>query len=242
MPLFTDNAVVLRKLDYSETSQIVVLMTQEHGKIRAIAKGIKRGTKNRFAAAIDLLEIGRVVVSAKADRPVELATVIEWKQTTGQAGLRDRLDSLFAGQYCVEITSELTEDWDPHPGLFEALAGVLEELSGGQDAIRPAMHYQRALLLAVGSLPRFDVCVGCGRESRLHAFSSTQGGVLCDGCSAGAREKHPMTAGTLDTLRGGEGSSPPVGPFRLLDYHINHLIGRPTRLAKKLLDAADMSR
>lgn len=242
MASFTDNAVVLRRYDYSETSQILVLLTQEHGKIRAIAKGIKRGTKKRFSTAIDILEVGRVAVSAKADRPMELASVTEWTQSIGYSGLRDRLDSLYAGQYCVEITSELTEDWDPHPGLYEAMVRVLAEVSSGLDAIGSAVRYQQALLRAVGSLPQFDNCVGCGRGGESRAFASTQGGVLCDACGVGAREKHPVTKGTLDYLRSGEGSLPPIGPFRLLDYHINHLIGRPTRLAKKLLDAADMSR
>ena len=47
-----DQAIVLGRLDYSETSQVHVLFAREHGKVRAIAKGIKRGTKKRFAAAV----------------------------------------------------------------------------------------------------------------------------------------------------------------------------------------------
>ena len=68
MPLIRDTAVVLGRLDYSETSQVIVLLTREHGKVRAIAKGIKRGTKQRFAAGIDLLEIGSVVLTSKQAR------------------------------------------------------------------------------------------------------------------------------------------------------------------------------
>ena len=49
MSVFADQAVVLLRYDYSETSQIVALMTRDHGVVRAIAKGIKRGTKTRFA-------------------------------------------------------------------------------------------------------------------------------------------------------------------------------------------------
>ena len=55
MPLVKDEAIVLRRLDSSESSQVLVFFTREHGPQRLIAKGIKRGTKQRFATGIDLL-------------------------------------------------------------------------------------------------------------------------------------------------------------------------------------------
>ncbi len=61
MALISDRAIVLRRLDYSETSQILALFTREYGQVRVIAKGIKRSTRSRFAVGIDLLEVGQVV-------------------------------------------------------------------------------------------------------------------------------------------------------------------------------------
>ena len=106
MALISDSAVVLTRLDYSETSQVIVLLTRAHGKVRAIAKGIKRGTKKRFAAGIDLLDVGQVVVSSRYERGPGLATVTEWKQTRSLSGLREKLFRIQGAQYVAEITAQ----------------------------------------------------------------------------------------------------------------------------------------
>jgi DNA repair protein RecO len=90
MATISDDAVVLARLDYSETSQVIVLFTRSYGKVRAIAKGIKRHTKTRFAVGIDLLDIGHVVVSAHPDRSAALATVTEWNPAASLSGLREK--------------------------------------------------------------------------------------------------------------------------------------------------------
>ena len=129
MALISDRAIVLRRLDYSETSQILALFTREHGQVRVIAKGIKRSTRLRFAVGIDLLELGHVVWSARVDRPQNLAILTEWKQVDAFVGLRERLERLYAAQYAAEITAELTTDQDPHATLFDHLQLFLEKLS-----------------------------------------------------------------------------------------------------------------
>ncbi len=129
MALISDRAIVLRRFDYSETSQILALFTREHGQVRVIAKGIKRSTRSRFAVGIDLLEVGQVVWSARADRPQNLAILTEWKQVDAFVGLRERLERLYAAQYAAEVTAELTVDQDPHPTLFDALQLFLGKLS-----------------------------------------------------------------------------------------------------------------
>ncbi len=129
MALVSDRAIVLRRLDYSETSQILALFTREHGQVRVIAKGIKRSTRSRFAVGIDLLELGHVTWSARADRPQNLAILTEWKQVDAFVGLREQLERLHAAQYAAEITAELTIDRDPHPTLFDHLQLFLGKLS-----------------------------------------------------------------------------------------------------------------
>jgi DNA repair protein RecO (recombination protein O) len=98
MPLIRDEAVVLGRLDYSETSQVIVVLTRAHGKLRAIAKGIKRGTRARFAVGIDLLDVGTLVASGRSERDGGLATVTEWRQTRSLSGLRERLSRIEAAE------------------------------------------------------------------------------------------------------------------------------------------------
>jgi hypothetical protein len=86
MSLIKDHAVILRRLDFSENSQVLALFTRDHGKVRAIAKGVKRSTKTRFAPAPDLLDVGSAVLSAPpADRD-RLAILTEWTPTQPLTG------------------------------------------------------------------------------------------------------------------------------------------------------------
>lgn len=243
MPIIRDDAVVLARLDYSETSQILVLLTREHGKVRAIAKGIKRGTKARFAVGIDLLEVGSALLSSRQERGESLALLTEWKQTRAHSGLREKLPRMNAAQYVAEITARLTEDWDPAPRLFDGLMTALEVLAGSDEPIGPTVNYQQLLLYEIGSAPRFDACVLCGRNDQLTHFSSFEGGMVCRHCEPHQVEKRQVSAATLAWVRTGPDerigpvptAQPPVGAFSLLNYHLSHLMGREPVMAARLV-------
>lgn len=247
MAILKDDAIVLGRIDYSETSQVLVLLTRTCGKVRAIAKGVKRGTKTRFAAAIDLLELGQLAWSpGRSGGQSGLATLTEWKQRRGFLGLREALPRLYAAQYAAEVTGALTEDADPHEGLFEALVDLLDDLSAGGETTARLVVYQVRLLEQVGSLPRFDVCVRCGRSEDLQFFSSFEGGTVCRHCEPVQVEKREIAGDVLRVLRllsDNSSGLPPevaVAPrcFSLLDYHIAHLMGRQPHLSDRIVPAA----
>jgi len=259
MSLIRDEAVVLAKHEYSETSQVLVLFTRQHGKVRAIAKGIRRGTKARFAVGTDLLDVGTVVVSSRQERSATLATVTEWKQTRSLSGLRETLGRLRAAEYAVEITAHLTEDWDPHVGLFDALLSTLTELSEALEPLTLVVAYQLRLLDAIGSHPRFDACVLCGRRNELTHLSAHEGGMICRHCEPGQVEKWAVSPRTLEAVRratkhtlpeprtsaradpgdsrasDSASSSSAESAFGLLNYCIAHLMGREPLLAAKVV-------
>src|SRR5262245_18691352 len=131
MSLASDIAVVLRRLDYSETSQVLVVLTREHGQQRLIAKGIKRATKNRASVGIDLLEVGRLVFSRRPGKEETLATLTEWRQEEIFPHLRCDLVCNYAAQYAAEVTSQLMEAHDPHPELYDGLCIYFRALAGG---------------------------------------------------------------------------------------------------------------
>lgn len=245
MPLLHDSAVVLGRLDYSETSQILVLFTREHGKVRAIAKGAKRSTKTRFAPGIDLLDIGTVNFSVRHERAEGLATLTEWTQTQSLSGLREKLDRLSGAQYLAEITARLTEDWDPHVELYDGLLGGLRQIADSTAVLDLVVRFQYALLDQIGSLPRWDGCVLCGREDGLSHFSSFEGGLVCRNCEPGRVEKWEISAATVQLLQSldladvgeGEVMPDPVPAFAVLNYHISHLMGAEPRLAESLVPA-----
>jgi DNA repair protein RecO (recombination protein O) len=235
MALSADQAIVLRRLDYSETSQVLVFFGRARGKIRAIAKGIKRSTRSRFAAAIDLLDVGHLVYSTRSARQAELAILTEWTQSEAFIGLRGRLQRLYAAQYAAEVVAGLTEDWDPHPALYDGLLSLLSALSDADAVLDPVVSFQRTLLLEIGSFPELEACVGCGRvvgEVEPLWFSSFEGGLLCRDCEAAHAEKRAVAPGALPALRGDASAGAPVAAaFDLYNYHTAHLMGRNPLLA-----------
>lgn len=246
-----DDAIVLARYDYSETSQVIMLFTRHHGKIRAIAKGVKRGTKNRFAVGVDLLDLGHVIIASRSGQADALGTVVEWKQTQSLTGLRNKLFRIHAAQYAADVTARLMEDGDPHPELFEGLLGQLQELTSAKEPFCSLFRFQIVLLNATGSWPRFDACVQCGRDEHLSYFSSFEGGMVCETCAPNRKERHRVSPSTFRVCRSpdrdseenndltdppGKDDSPAyVGPFRLLNYHISHLMGRESVMVSKLL-------
>ncbi len=232
MAMIRDECIAIHAVDYSETSQVVVLFTREHGKVRAIAKGIKRSTKTRVGIGIDLLDIGQVVLRARSQRSDALATITEWKQTRSLAGVRRALFRIYAGQYAAEITARCTEDWDPNAAVFEALLSLLFELEDATEPHTPLIAYQRALLTAIGSMPELRRCVVCNRTDAPTHFSALEGGTACARCGPSLTEKRAVSPATAEALHRDEA---PVGVFRLLNYHIAYLIGREPRLAAKIV-------
>ncbi len=241
MGTIKDEVVVLRRLDFSESSEVLALFGREHGKVRAIAKGVRRSTKTRFAIGVDLLDVGHVVLSVRSVHQEALAIVAEWKQSRAFSGLRMRLDRLYAAQYAGMLASELTEDWDPHPRLFDALVGLFQQLNEAAECLPHVIRFQRVLLREIGSLPEFDRCVGCGRAvggPGVH-FSSFEGGLLCRDCEPARTEKYEVPAAALDWLRNGAGADRAATPaYRTLDYHLSHIMGRRHPLGAALLNAA----
>jgi DNA repair protein RecO (recombination protein O) len=256
--LVKDIAVTLRRLDYSETSQILVMFTREHGQQRLIAKGIKRSTKTRTAVGIDLLELGRAVFSLRSGKEDNLATLTEWRQEDTFPHLRRDLARLYAAQYAAEVTSQLTEVHDPHPGLFDALAAFLQGLAGGVAADAPVGRraeplpmlnaYLWKMLTEVGLQPELTRCVGCGRDvrgDRVLYFSSRQGGAVCRDCEPAAVEKRRLRLDVPAALLAEHNRERPsptpardigvaAAAFDILDYHITEIMARPPRLSSML--------
>jgi len=241
MPAQNDQAIVLRLSDFAETSQIVTLFTPGHGLVRLIAKGARRGTKQRFAAGLDVLEQGDVSFHP-AREAGQLGTLNEWVQRDAFAGLRRELARLYGGLYAADLVASLTEEEDPHPGLFEDLRAMLTELSGTGAPLAVVAAFQADLLSALGYAPNFDQCVGCRRPRVPGApayFSSTAGGLLCRDCEAHYVEKRRLLKGLADT-------TPRTGDARawlgLQDYHLTHLAGRPFKSAAALWPALGLVR
>src|SRR5262249_52116876 len=109
-------ALVLRTTDWSETSRIATLWTREVGKVRALAKGGRR-LKSAFENALDLLTVCSIVFLRKSPGSLDLLTEAQVVRRFDR--LRRDLSALYAGYYVAELLDALTQEYDPHPALFD---------------------------------------------------------------------------------------------------------------------------
>lgn len=193
--------LILRVTDFSETSRIVVLFTQEFGKISALAKGGRR-LKGPFESALDLLANCRVVFLRKSSGGLDLLTEAQLLHRFRPVE-RD-LTSLYAGYYLAELLLGLTEEYDPHPELYQEAVLALERFGQPEQIRRAIVRFELVLLREIGQLPDFELCMACGAElttGQTFGFWVNQGGLICPDCQK--EEYSPMTvhAGTAAILR-----------------------------------------
>ncbi len=194
--------LVVRGTDYSETSRIATLWTREWGKIHVLAKGARR-PKSNFESALDLLSLCSIVLIRKTSGGLDLLTEARVEQRF--AGLRRDLSALYAGYYIAELLSDLTEDHDPHPGLFDASVAILERL-GLPGGTTPGwlMAWESRLLRELGYAPLWTECAGCREPLAAAAtmtYSAAAGGMICGRCRVTPRGQVRIMEATWMALR-----------------------------------------
>jgi DNA repair protein RecO (recombination protein O) len=243
-------ALVLRVIDFSETSTVATLFTREFGKVRALAKGARR-PKGPFESALDLLALCRIVFLRKSSDALDLLT--EAKLERRFRPPPGALANLYAAYYIAELLGELTDDYDPHPELFDAAERALAQLRG-RDAVAPVvLRFELTALRVLGHLPSLDTCVECGKtvkESGRTPFSQQAGGVLCKSCRVGQKNVISISAGVLAAMS--QFAAPTADPAAtvawdprvhgelraVLNHYLSHLLGREPRMQRYLTTAA----
>jgi len=188
---YRDNAIVLGSHKFGEADRVVVLLSQSHGKIRAVAKGVRK-TKSSIGARLE--PMSHVDVSLRKGR--ELDTVDQVKLIQTHQNLRDDFDRLRQGLAMVEAMNKVTPDRDPVPHLYELLSRALHALNERNSPLMLAAFFWR-LISVEGQTPQLDTCVGCGEDGDLLTFDVVEGGAHCSACGSGV----PVSAAALAILR-----------------------------------------
>ncbi len=234
--------LVLRVVEFSETSCIVALFSREFGKIQALAKGARR-PKGPFESALDLLCLCRVVFLRKSTEGLDLLTEAKLERRFRGRG-RD-LSCHYAGYYVAELLDGLTDDDDPHPELFDSALATLSALGEHGSPAALVLWFELTALRLLGHLPSLEACVECGapvaRTGRV-AFGPTVGGVICRDCRPGKQWVVSVSAtamAAMDTLvhcslpqlPPAELPAPICGELRgIMNRFMAHLLGHPPRL------------
>lgn len=237
-----DLAICLRAVNYSETSQVVTLLTRDCGKVAAMAKGSRRA-KSSCDGAIEIFSYGHVMFTIK-DSGGQLATLTDFQQQPKFRGLHTNLKAMNTALFATELTEAFLEDHDPHPPLFEKLIKFLETLQDANNEtamLAWLILYQLRLLEETGLAPLLDSCTNCSApfspDWKTAYFSSHANGLLCPECETAFIEKRAINATGLTVLQ-----NPARLPKtdmkqlheieQLLIYHFTALLHKPPRMAK----------
>ena len=203
--LTKDQAVCLRAVDYSETSQVLTLFTRQKGKIGVIAKGSKRA-KSAFGGAIEVFSFGDVVFSPSRGAKLGTLTEFEQKRLIGKlSGAQSGLNACF---FAAELLEFFTQEYDPHPELFDAFVTFVKDAGGGTDdreVISLLIVFQITLLGGVGLSPVLKHCANCKSafsRDRRHGiyFSSSATGLVCRDCEQAFVDKIKISEKAADCL------------------------------------------
>jgi DNA repair protein RecO (recombination protein O) len=192
--LYRDTGVVLRTYKLGESDRIVVLMTEQHGKVRAVAKGVRK-TRSKFGARLEPMSHVNVLLY----RGRELDIVSQAESVEPLAPMLSSLDRASQGIAAIEAVDQLALDREPNPRLYRMVVGVLRTIAERPAALNVAAFYWK-LLAAEGLEPQLDVCVRCGDgepDVSLVAIDLAEGGVLCRSCRSGTS----ISSGALQIMR-----------------------------------------
>jgi len=198
--LYRDTGVVLRTYKLGEADRIVVVLTEENGKVRAVAKGVRK-TMSKFGARLEPMSHVRLLLY----RGRELDIVSQAESVEPLAPMLSSLDRASQGMSVLEAADQLGLEREPNRQLYRMVVGVLRTIAERPaPLVVPAFYWK--LLAAEGLRPELDACVRCGARGNhggdadgtaLVAFDMQEGGVLCRSCRSGI----PISEAALDLMR-----------------------------------------
>lgn len=203
MPTYRDEAIVLRTQKLGEADRIVTLLTRSHGRVRGVARGVRK-TTSRIGARLE--PFSHVDVQLYEGRSLDSVNQVETIAAHG-AVLSGDYRRWTSGTAMLETAERLTpEEREPAVQQFALLVAGLRSLAAGEhEATLILDAYLLRSLAVAGWSPSFDACARCGAEGPHRAFSIQGGGVVCAGCRPpGSASPHPETILLLGALLSGD--------------------------------------
>jgi DNA repair protein RecO (recombination protein O) len=177
MPLYPEQGIILRTMRLGEADRIVTVFTQGSGKVRAVAKGVRK-TKSKFGGRLEPF----THVDLLLYRGRELDIVTQCETLTSFRGIREDYLRFAAGEAILEATDRVAEDRERNVRQFMLLLGALRALSSGEEPASVVDAYLLRTASLAGFRPHLRACAACGRPGPHERFSVAQGGLVCDTC------------------------------------------------------------
>lgn len=191
-------AVVLRRQNLGEADRLITVYTPAHGKLKAIAKGVRRPQSRKAGHLEPFMQVDLLVARG---RDLDVVTQAEGIET--YVNLRQDLELLTLAAYVVELLDRFTIERDENRSLFRLLINTLDRLNQGAEPDAVLRYYELRLLELTGYRPELNLCVGCGNELKPQDqfFSIHAGGVYCPSCGPGMEGARRISLSALKVLR-----------------------------------------
>jgi len=201
VPTYRDEVVILRTHKLGEADRIVTMLSRRHGKLRGVAKGVRR-TSSKFGARLEPFMVADVLLYQ--GRSLD---IIQQAESLGSYGadIATDYDRYTAAHAMVEAADRLNEA-ETTPQQYLLLVGGLRALSRGEHDSRAVLdsYLLRAMALS-GWAPSLEACARCGRPGPHEGFIAPLGGSVCVDCApAGSARIAPETGVRLRALMAGE--------------------------------------
>ncbi len=204
MPQFSSPAILIRRLDYGDYDLIITFLTQQRGKLTAIAKSAKRSTK-RFAGVLELFSLLDIVVSRKRGKGLPILT--EASLSKPLSNIRSDINKTAYASYWAELVNASLEDDKPQTSVFQLLSYVLTAMDAKHmpDEVLSILFQMRLLTLS-GLCPNLNFCCTCHSDmvdAGQHKINIdlAKGGLVCESCSPYVSGHQCLSKGTIKQLQ-----------------------------------------
>ena len=169
--------IVLKNRAYGETNKVVILMTEEAGKIATMARGAKKPS-SRLAGVTQPFTHGNFLVAMGKG----MGTLQQGEAISSMRHIQQDILATAYASYVIEIVDRLVENDKPEPGVFHLLRQALQAIEDGYDPEAISLFVEWKMLPFTGVQPTLSHCACCSAVEGEFAFSFSQGGFLCHRC------------------------------------------------------------
>ena len=195
---FRVEAIVLRHSDWGEADRLITLFTRESGKLRAVAKGVRK-LRSRKAGHLEPFTRAKLQLARGRDLPI----ITQAETINAYMPLKEDLLLVGYASYVVELLDRFTYEEGENRSLYRLLNDTLSRLTSQDDPAWVVGYYELRLLDLMGFRPQLTRCARCDNEIQPEAqfFSAELGGVLCPRCGIQVVEARPISKDALKFLR-----------------------------------------
>ncbi len=198
MSIDRSDAIVLRRMDFRETSLIADFYTRDFGKVSGLLKGI-RAEPGKFASAVEPFSCNEIIFYRKRNSSLHLVSQCDEKE--GFAAIRQDISRVGIASFMMELVGAVMAQEDKNEEVFNLSLDCLRELCNTPFPDKISTIFKIKMLSLSGFKPHFDSCVSCGQglggESR---FSLAMGGLLCPKCLRKDPSSRAIFRGTIATI------------------------------------------